>query len=176
MRTIIIFVCATGANVLLHIISIKQFINLEFKFSFMVKMAVLLILVFSMVTVSFAQSKDEMIVRNLLAAQTKEWNNGNIASFMNTYWNNDSLMFIGKNGITYGWQKTMDNYKKNYPDTAAMGKLKFELGEVKRLSKMYFFVVGKWHLTRSIGNLGGAFTLLFRKVKNRWVIVADHSS
>jgi len=36
--------------------------------------------------------------------------------------------------------------------------------------------VGKWHLTRSIGDVGGHFTLLFKKVKNRWVIVADHSS
>jgi len=70
----------------------------------------------------------------------------------------------------------MDNYKKNYPGTAAMGKLQFELLEVKHLSVMYFFVVGKWHLTRSIGDLGGAFTLLFRKDKNRWIIVVDHSS
>ena len=95
---------------------------------------------------------------------------------MNGYWQNDSLMFIGKSGITYGWQKTLDNYKKGYPDTASMGKLNFELLQIKRLSVNYFFVVGKWHLTRSIGDVGGAFTLLFRKVKNKWVIVADHSS
>ena len=85
-------------------------------------------------------------------------------------------MFIGKSGITYGWQKTLDNYKKRYPDTAAMGKLDFDLLEVKRLSVMYFFVAGKWHLTRTIGDVGGHFTLLFKKVKNKWVIVADHSS
>ena len=123
-----------------------------------------------------AQRKDEVAVRNLLAEQTKEWNKGNIAAFMETYWKSDSLMFVGKKGVTYGWQKTMDNYKRNYPDTVAMGKLKFELLEVKRLSEMYFFVVGKWHLTRSIGDVGGLFTLIFRKISNRWVIVADHSS
>ena len=125
---------------------------------------------------SFAQSKDETEVRGLLNRQTKEWNAGNIPAFMNTYWKSDSLMFIGKTGITYGWQKTLDNYKKNYPDTAAMGKLKFDLLEVKRLSSDYFFVVGKWHLTRSIGDIGGIFTLLLRKVANRWLIIADHSS
>ena len=123
-----------------------------------------------------AQSKEEIAVRNLLNEQANEWNNGNIAAFMETYWKSDSLMFVGKSGVTYGWQKTMDNYKRNYPDTATMGKLKFDLLEVKRLSTMYFFVVGKWHLTRSIGDIGGAFTLLFRKIKNRWLIVADHSS
>ena len=95
---------------------------------------------------------------------------------MGTYWQSDSLMFIGKSGVTYGWQNTLNNYKKGYPDTAAMGKLQFDILEVKRLSVMYFFVVGKWHLTRSIGDVGGHFTLLFKKVKNKWVIVADHSS
>ena len=123
-----------------------------------------------------AQSKDELSIRTILAAQTSEWNKGNLESFMKGYWESDSLTFIGKSGITYGWKKTLDNYKKGYPDTAVMGKLNFELVTVKRLSKDYFFVVGKWHLTRSIGNIGGAYTLLFRKIKNQWVIVTDHSS
>jgi hypothetical protein len=108
--------------------------------------------------------------------QLAAWNAGDIDRFMGTYWQSDSLMFIGKSGVTYGWQKTLENYKKNYPDTAAMGKLKFDILETKRLSVLYFFVVGKWHLTRSIGDIGGHFTLLFKKVKDKWLIVADHSS
>ena len=135
----------------------------------------LIVCIFSTTYLS-AQSKDEIIVRNILAQQSSVWNSGDINAFMSGYWQNDSLMFIGNDGITYGWQKTLENYKKGYPDTAAMGKLHFDLLEVKRLSVMYFFVVGKWHLTRSIGDVGGAFTVLFKKVKNKWVIVADHSS
>jgi ketosteroid isomerase-like protein len=123
-----------------------------------------------------AQSKDEQTIRTLLEEQRLSWNAGNLESFMDTYWKSDSLMFIGKSGVTYGWQNTLNNYKTGYPDTAAMGKLIFDILEVKRLSVMYFFVVGKWHLTRSIGDVGGHFTLLFKKVKNKWVIVADHSS
>ena len=119
---------------------------------------------------------DEQEILNLIDDQRIYWNNGDIENFMGGYWKSDSLMFIGKSGITYGWQKTLDNYKKGYPDTAAMGKLKFDILEIKRLSVMYFFVVGKWHLTRSIGDVGGHFTLLFKKIKNKWVIVADHSS
>lgn len=124
---------------------------------------------------SLAQS-DEESIRDLLAQQTKEWNTGDISQFMKGYWQSDSLMFIGKSGITYGWQNTLDNYKKNYKDTVAMGKLKFNLLEFKPLSNQYYFVVGKWHLARAAGNLEGIFTLLFRKMKNTWVIVADHSS
>ena len=143
---------------------------------------ILIMFLISANTIS-AQSKparpaggDETTIRTLLEEQRLAWNTGDKEKFMGTYWQSDSLMFIGKSGVTYGWQNTLDNYKKHYPDTAAMGKLQFDILEVKRLSVMYFFVVGKWHLTRSIGDVGGHFTLLFKRVKNKWVIVADHSS
>ena len=85
-------------------------------------------------------------------------------------------MFIGKSGITYGWQNTLDNYKKNYKDTVSMGKLKFDLKEFKKIDNNNYFVVGSWQLIRTVGNLNGIFSLLFRKIKNSWVIIADHSS
>ena len=142
----------------------------------MKKVIYLLLLTFILANTISAQSKEEQTIRTLIEEQRLAWNTGDKEKFMQTYWQSDSLMFIGKSGITYGWQKTLDNYKKGYPDTAAMGKLKFDILEIKRLSVMYFFVVGKWHLTRSIGDVGGHFTLLFKKVKSKWVIVADHSS
>ena len=127
-------------------------------------------------TSSFAQSKDEATIRQILDEQTKAWNKGDIESFMKGYWENDSLMFIGKSGVTYGWTNTLNNYKKGYPDTAAMGKLSFTILTVKQLSADYYHVVGKWHLKRSIGDLNGHYTLLFRKIDGKWVIIADHSS
>ena len=122
------------------------------------------------------KSNDESIIRQLLEVQTVAWNRGEIENFMKGYWKNDSLMFIGKSGITYGWQNTLNNYKKNYPDKAAMGKLVFTLVTMKKLSSQYFHVVGKWQLQRSIGDAGGYFTLLLKKIKKQWVIIADHSS
>ncbi len=123
-----------------------------------------------------AQPKNETAIRGLLAKQTDAWNRGDIEGFMNGYWQNDSLMFIGRNGVTYGWSNTLSNYKKGYPDTAAMGKLAFTLLRLKRLSKKYYYVVGKWFLKRSIGDIGGYFNLLFENINGRWVIIADHSS
>jgi Domain of unknown function (DUF4440) len=140
------------------------------------KKILLSIAVLLIFTESKAQNKDEVAVKDILETQRLAWNEGNVEKFMEGYWKSDSLMFIGKSGVTYGWHKTLDNYKKGYPDTAAMGKLTFNILEVKRLSVMYFFVVGKWHLTRTIGDVEGHFTLLFKKIKNKWVIAADHSS
>jgi len=127
-------------------------------------------------TFLFCQNRDEKAILKLLDNQTAAWNRGDPEAFMNGYWESDSLMFIGKNGVTYGWTNTLNNYKKGYPDTTAMGKLDFTIIKVKRLSKEYYHVVGKWHLKRSIGDLGGHFTLLFRKITGRWVIISDHSS
>lgn len=133
-------------------------------------------IIFFFIFSSLAQKNDKALILKVLSNQQSAWNNGDIETYMKGYWQNDSLMFIGKSGITYGWQQTLNNYKKNYPDTAAMGKLNFDFIEIKRLSVNYFFVVGKWHLARTIGNLNGVFTLLFRKIKNKWVIIKDHSS
>jgi ketosteroid isomerase-like protein len=123
----------------------------------------------------FAQD-DSSAIRDVMNKQIEAWNNGDIDSFMQTYWKSDSLMFIGSTAPTHGWQTTLENYKKHYPDTATMGKLAFNLINLKKLSPEYYFIIGEWHLTRSIGNVGGYFTLLFRKINGKWVIVVDHTS
>ena len=134
--------------------------------------ALLVIISFSV----FSQTKDEKEVRNVLATQNAAWNRGDVDAFMVGYWENDSLMFIGKSGVTYGYKNTLSNYKKNYPDTATMGKLTFTLIQVKQLSPEYFHVTGKYYLTRTMGDASGHFTLLFRKIIGKWVIISDHSS
>lgn len=140
----------------------------------MKKILSFLVLLFSIAAV--AQSRDEALIKKLLSEQTKCWNRGDINGFMQTYWNSDSLMFIGKSGVKWGWQTTLDNYKKSYPDAAAMGRLSFDMIQVKQLSTQYYYVVGKWMLRRAIGDLSGHYDLLLRKIKGQWKIIADHSS
>ncbi|MBK1441516.1 nuclear transport factor 2 family protein [Parapedobacter sp. ISTM3] len=115
----------------------------------------------------------------ILAAMKKQenaWNAGDIHTFMETYWRHDSLMFVGSQGPVFGWQPTLDRYLKTYPDTAAMGKLHFDRLRIKQLSPTHCFVLGRWHLARTIGDASGYFTLLFEQIEGEWVIVADHSS
>ena len=137
---------------------------------------IILLLIFINTGKIFAQSTDEAAVRKVLAIQNAAWNRGDVDAFMVGYWHNDSLMFIGQGGITYGWKNTLNNYKKTYPDTSTMGKLNFTLITVKPLSQEYYHVVGKWYLTRSVGDASGHFTLIFKKINGEWVIIEDHSS
>ena len=125
---------------------------------------------------SGAQSRDEQEIRKVLDIQTAAWNRGDIKGFMQSYWKSDSLLFIGKSGVNRGWENTLKRYQTGYPDTASMGKLSFEIIEVRKLSPDYFYLVGKWMLARTIGDLSGHFDLLLRKIGKRWYIIADHSS
>lgn len=142
----------------------------------------------------FAQNtKSEVEIRRILAAQTDAWNTANLDGFMNGYWQSDSLTFIGSSGLNKGWQKTLDNYKKSYPTPEKMGKLDFKILKVEFLDTKTAYVIGKWHLarnfsTKSVENgrnevenkknddLQGHFTLVWKKIKGKWLIISDHSS
>lgn len=121
-----------------------------------------------------AQQDTAQVLHNM-RIQEKSWNTGDIKGFMNYYWNSDSLKFIGSRGITYGWQQTLDNYMKSYPDKTAMGVLKFRIKECTQLSPTSIYVIGSWELEKKKA-VGGYFTLLWRRIDGNWVIVADHTS
>jgi len=116
-----------------------------------------------------AQTKDANKILQIMSAQEKAWNEGDIEQFMKGYWENDSLVFVGKSGLTYG-------YKKGYPDKTYMGNLKFTILSMQPLGKQFYRVIGKWELTRTVGNLSGHYTLLLQKINGEWKIISDHSS
>lgn len=128
---------------------------------------------------SSAQSLKEEDKQQILSVMDKQvecWNNADIACFMEGYWKSDSLKFIGKSGITYGWQNTLENYKKRYPDKAAMGVLTFELISIEALAKDAVLLIGKWRLKRETDEPGGHYSLIWKRIEGKWVIIADHSS
>lgn len=129
-------------------------------------------------TIGFTQKNaDEKAILQLLQKQEGDWNAGDVNAFMEGYWKSDSLAFIGAKGPTYGWKNTLDNYKVRYPDRATMGTLKFTILRLNALDKNAYFVIGNWHLTRpEKGDIGGHYTLVFRKIGGKWLIVSDHTS
>lgn len=135
----------------------------------------LLILLFLPISL-FSQTKDEKAILAILDAQTRAWNEGDLEKFMVGYLESDSLMYIGKKGVTYGYQSTLNSYKTNYAGRENMGTLTFQILHLKPLGKKHYLVVGKWSLKRTVGDVGGHYTLTFEKQKGKWVIIADHSS
>ena len=117
-------------------------------------------------------------IYNLMKQQEDAWNNGNIENFMNVYWKNDSLVFIGKSGINYGWDKTFSNYKNSYKTKEQMGTLEFKNLICNTINDSTQIVTGKWSLKRndSIGNINGFYSLIWVKKQTGWKITYDHTS
>ncbi len=95
---------------------------------------------------------------------------------MQGYWKSDSLKFYGNSGLTKGWQKTLNNYKKQYPTKDYSGTLKFSIQDISKIKEGAYFVMGKYHLTRNIGNVDGAFLIIFKRINGQCKIVAHMSS
>ncbi len=127
---------------------------------------------------AFGQSGDKAAagIRKVMDDQAAAWNRGDIDGFMAGYWKSEKLVFVSTTSVTHGWQPTLDRYKKGYDSRAKMGTLAFSDLEITVLSKDAAVVLGNWSLTREKDNPHGKFTLIFRKFRDGWRIVMDHTS
>ena len=122
------------------------------------------------------KESDRTAIVAVLTSQQNDWNKGDIHGFMAGYWNSTELTFAGTRGFTRGWQPVLARYEKNYADKAAMGTLDFQELELRSLGPDAALVLGKWHLQRQAGDVGGIFTLVFQKFPDGWRIVHDHTT
>ena len=136
----------------------------------------LLLLLIACAFYSAAFAQDKQAIAGVLEKQRTAWNKGDIEGFMQYYIKSDSLMFVGRTGVTYGWQNTFDNYKKGYPDRAAMGTLAFDILKIDLIDDKNAFVLGRWQLQRASDKPGGYFTLWFKKINGQWLVAVDHTS
>lgn len=92
------------------------------------------------------------------------------------YWRSDKLTFLSGTTVTRGWQQTLDRYKRSYDTRAKMGVLTFSGLEVTLLGKDAAVVLGSWALKRDSDEPNGKFTLTFKRFKEGWRIIIDHTS
>ena len=141
------------------------------------KNLILLISIVCLNSVStLAQNADKEAIKNLLEVQRQAWNNYDIDGFMEGYWKSEDLKFYGTSGVTYGWDNTLERYKKAYPTKEHFGTLEFVLNEISIIDEGSYYVMGEYHLKRTIGNADGIFMLILKKIKGEWKIIADTSS
>lgn len=138
-----------------------------------------LLILFSVVTAASQSASErsqiESAIRAVMNEQADAWNRGDIEGYMQGYWNSDKLVFVSTN-VTRGWRQTLERYKKSYDSKAKMGTLTFADIEITVLSKDSAVVLGSWALAREGDDPKGKFTLIFRKFKDGWRIVHDHTS
>ena len=115
-------------------------------------------------------------IQSVLHAQQDAWNRGDLDEFMDHYQKSDALTFSSGGKTTRGWTETLDRYRERYPTRDKMGRLTFSGLEITPLSDAAALVLGQWNLEREGDPLSGNFSLVMRKVANRWLIIHDHTS
>jgi uncharacterized protein (TIGR02246 family) len=115
-------------------------------------------------------------IRAVLDAQRDAWNRGDIEGYMDGYERSEQTVFVSGDNLTRGWQTVLERYKKNYNTREKMGTLTFSDLEVTLLGKDAAVVHGRWHLQRANDEPHGRFTLVFRRTKQGWKIIHDHTS
>jgi len=122
------------------------------------------------------RDSDDEAIRAVLSAQDAAWNRGDVEAFLVGYWHSRELTFSGSSGVSRGWDGVLARYKKSYPDRAAMGQLDTSELELRFLGPNAALVLGKWHLRREKGDIGGVFSLVFERFPEGWKIIHDHTS
>ena len=121
-------------------------------------------------------TKASAAIRAVLEAQRDAWNRGDIEGYMDGYARSADTVFVSGDNVTHGWQTVLDHYKKGYDSREKMGVLTFSDLEITPLGKDTATVIGRWHLQRAKDEPHGRFTLIFRKTKQGWKIIHDHTS
>jgi len=137
---------------------------------------IILLLIIMLLSACSDPAADQRAIIESMKKSQECWNKGDLDGFMHNYWRSDSMQFIGKTGITYGFEASLARYKKSYPDRSSQGTLTFEFIHLERISATAWYQVGKYTLHREGDTLSGHFTLLWRKIDGEWRIVSDHSS
>lgn len=124
---------------------------------------------------STTQEQDKEAILSIMKAQEKAWSNHDLEGFMDGYWKSEDLKFYGSNGLTFGWEQTLANYKKGYPTPDHSGTLAFKINDLTKIKEGAYYVMGEYHLTRNVGDANGVFMIIFKKIDGQWKIVADTS-
>jgi len=115
-------------------------------------------------------------VRAVLDAQVEAWNRGDIEGYMAGYRRSEETVFVSGDSLTRGWQTVLARYKKSYDSREKMGTLTFSDLEITPIGSDAAIAIGRWHLQRAKDEPHGRFTLIFRKTRQGWRIVHDHTS
>ncbi|TXE19440.1 nuclear transport factor 2 family protein [Psychroserpens burtonensis] len=114
-------------------------------------------------------------IKEVMSAQELAWNKHDLEGFMDGYWQDENLKFYGSSGLTKGWNNTLANYKKGYPTKAESGILRFVINDISKIENGNYWVMGEYHLTRTVGDANGVFMIIFKNIDGQWKIVADMS-
>jgi uncharacterized protein (TIGR02246 family) len=122
--------------------------------------------------------QQQLDIVKVLLAQEEAWNRGDLNAFSQTYKDSPDILFVTTT-VNKGFAGMLEEYRRDYPNKAAMGTLAFSDLEVRPLDEHFAVVVGRYNLERGKkegGNATGLFSLVLEKTDKGWKIIVDHTT
>lgn len=106
-----------------------------------------------------------------MQAQAAAWNEGDLAGFMNVFWNDPEFTFITGATVTKGWKETYKRYRDGYGEGGDLGRLVYSGLEARLLAADTASVVGRYAFQRGAASSAGTMTLVVRRFEGAWRVV-----
>jgi hypothetical protein len=105
------------------------------------------------------------------------WNNQDVKDYSAACAPDQLIQTAERNGITYGHEKIIANYKRSFPK-ASMGNLSFDHFKLRKLDDQFYHVTGRYNLKfKGTDDLSqGWFSATVEKIHRKWYMITDHSS
>lgn len=109
-------------------------------------------------------------------AQAAAWNDGDLAGFMNGFWNNPEFVLIAGPRETKGWQETYALYRQAYGESGDLGRLIYHDLDAKLLDADTAAVSGRYDYLRGAATSSGVMSLVLRRFEGAWRVVRQQTS
>lgn len=118
-------------------------------------------------------------VEAAMADSAAGWYAGDLPRFMAIYSDAPDTSFVTKTGVLRGKAGMAERYriKYDFANAAKRGVLGFATLDFRLLGPAHALYIGRYTLTAADGSVqSGMTSLVFRKERAGWRIIADHSS
>ena len=115
-------------------------------------------------------------VRSVMAATREAWNRGDLAGYMAGFARSERTRHIFNRDVTVSHSAIEARFRSRYPDPSSMGTISNSDLDISVLAPDAASAFAHWTFERDGKTFAGVFTLIFRRLDGRWVIVHDHST
>ena len=125
------------------------------------------------------EAAPQRAIEQAMAASAAGWNAGDVDRFMGVYSDAPDTSFVAADGLIRGKPAMIARYRARYSfeDAAKRGALTFRTLDFRLLDAAHALYIARYQLSYPGGRSeSGVTTLVFRKERGSWKIIADHSS
>ena len=115
-------------------------------------------------------------IRAVMAATSGAWNRGDLSGYMASFARSERTRHIFNRDITVGHSAIEARFRARYPDPSDMGTISNSDLDISVLASDAASAFARWTFERDGKTFAGVFTLIFRHIDGKWLIVHDHST